>query len=206
MHQLETVSGAIFKASARSLFVFPFSVNNQDEITDPISVLHDFFISSRLPGHLRLLKQWRNDAAFASEAHKNGDASSLLYHYELIIKLIEAAWLLKGKKFGQIKINSEDEIDIAKWHIKLERKNLEDYPGNLSIREIIRPASVIKKIFRIHKPEGYRKILNIWLHDALSNSFMEEGLTKTEVIIVYEQLVKLFEAMWLISQRIIARA
>jgi len=27
VHQLETVSGAIFKASAKSLFVFPFSAN-----------------------------------------------------------------------------------------------------------------------------------------------------------------------------------
>ena len=174
---------------------------DNDEITDPIKVVHDFFSSSWLPNHLKMLKQWRDDAAFASEAPKNGDASSLLYHYELTIKLIEAAWLLKGKKLGQIKINSEGEIDIAKWHIKEERKSLEDYPEHLSIREIIRPASVIKKMFRIHKPEGYRKILNIWLHDALSNSFMEEGLTKAEVIIVYEQLVKLFEAMWLISQR-----
>lgn len=172
-----------------------------DEISDPISVVQDFFISSRLPGHLRLLKQWRNDAAFASEAPKNGDASSLLYRYELTIKLIEAAWLLKDKKLGQIKINSEGETDIVKWHIKKERKSFEDYPENLSIKEIIKPASVIKKMFRIHKPEGYRKILNIWLHDALSNSFMEEGLTKAEVIIVYEQLVKLFEALWLISQR-----
>lgn len=30
---------------------------------------------------------------------------------------------------------------------------------------------------------------------------MEESLSKSDVIIVYEQLVKLFEAMWLINER-----
>ena len=57
-------------------------------------------------------------------------------------------------------------------------------------------------MFRIYKLDGYKKILNTWLHEALSNSFMEESLSKSEVITVYEQLVKLFEATWLISERI----
>ena len=61
-------------------------------------------------------------------------------------------------------------------------------------------------MFKIHKLDGFRKILNIWLYDALSTSFMEESLSKAEVITVYEQLVKLFEAMWLISQRIGTKA
>jgi len=86
------------------------------------------------------------------------------------------------------------------------KKKLRDYPEHLTVREIIRPSSVIKKMFRIHKLDGYRKILNIWLYDALSTTFMEESLSKSEVIIVYEQLVKLFEAMWLISQRIGTKA
>ncbi|MGN8055102.1 hypothetical protein ACTJKN_02440 [Pedobacter sp. 22163] len=57
-------------------------------------------------------------------------------------------------------------------------------------------------MFRIHKLDGYRKILNTWLHNVLSTSTMEESLSKSEVITVYEQLVKLFEATWLVSQRI----
>lgn len=174
---------------------------DNDEITDPIKVVNDFFSSSWLPNHLKVLKQWRDDAAFASESPKNGDASSLLYHYELTIKLIEAAWLLKGKKPGKVKINNKGKPDVAKWYIKTEKKKLRNYPDNLTVREIMKPSSVIKKMFRIHKAAGYRKILNIWLHDALSTSFMEESLTKAEVIIIYEQLIKLFEAMWLISQR-----
>ena len=175
---------------------------DNDPIANPIKVVHDFFSASWLPDHLKMLKQWRNYAAFESDSSKGRSSTFTLYGHELTIKLVEAAWLLKGKKLGRIEIDDEKEIDIAKWHIKTERKKLRDYPEHLTVREIIKPSSVIKKMFKIHKLEGYRKILNIWLYDALSTSFMEESLSKSEVIIVYEQVVKLFEAVWLISQRI----
>ncbi|RZK43677.1 MAG: hypothetical protein EOO90_01930 [Pedobacter sp.] len=175
---------------------------DNDEITNPIKVVKDFFSASWLPDHLKMLKQWRNDAAFESDGSNSRSPTFTLYGHELTIKLVEAAWLLKGEKLGRVAINVEKEVDIAKWHIKMERKKLRDYPEHLSLCEIIRPSSVIKEMFKIHKLEGYRKILNIWLYDALSTSFMEESLSKAEVITVYEQLVKLFEAMWLISERV----
>ncbi|PWS33221.1 hypothetical protein [Pedobacter paludis] len=179
---------------------------DNDEIAEPIKVVHNFFSASWLPDHLKMLKQWRDDAAFESENSNNRSPASLLYDHELTIKLMEAAWLLKGKKLGRIKIDVKNENNIADWYVKMERKKLSDYPENLTIREIIKPSSVIRKMFKFHTLDGYRKILNIWLYDALSNSFMEESLTKAEVIMVYEQLVKLFEAMWLISQRIETKA
>lgn len=175
---------------------------DNDEIAEPIKVVHDFFSASWLPDHLKMLKQWRNDAAFESDESKSYSPASLLYDHELTIKLLEAAWLLKGEKLGRIKIDVETEDNIAKWYVKTERKKLRDYPEHLTVQEIIKPSSVLKKMFRIHKLDGYRKILNIWLYDALSTSFMEESLSKAEVITVYEQLVKLFEAMWLIHERI----
>lgn len=175
---------------------------DNDEIVDPLKVVHDFFSASWLPDHLEMLKQWRNYAAFESEEPRKYSPASLLYDHELTIKLLEATWLLKEKKLGRIKIDVETEDNIAKWYIKTERKKLRDYPEHLTVREIIKPSSVIKKMFRIHKLDSYRKILNIWLYDALSTSFLEESLSKAEVITVYEQLVKLFEALWLISERI----
>ncbi|WP_431291651.1 hypothetical protein [Pedobacter sp. P26] len=109
---------------------------------------------------------------------------------------------MQRHKLGRLDFDDKQESDIAKWYIKTERKKLRDYPENLSIREIVKPSSVLKKMFRLYKLDGYKKILNTWLHEALSTSFMEESLSKSEVITVYEQLVKLFEAMWLISERI----
>ena len=177
-----------------------------DEITDPIKVINDFFSHSWLPNHLKMLKHWRNDAALESEGSKKCSPDYLVYNYELTIKLIEAAWLLKRYKLGRLDFDDKQESDIAKWYIKTERKKLRDYPENLSIREIVKPSSVLKKMFRIYKLGGYKKILNTWLHNALSSSFIEESLSKSEVITVYEQLVKLFEATWLINQRIETKA
>lgn len=175
---------------------------DNDEIVDPIKVVNNFFSSSWLPDHLKMLKQWSDDAAFESDCSNNRIPIFTLYGHELTIKLVEAAWLLKGKKLGRIDIDVEKEIDVGKWYVNTERKQLRDYPEYLTVREILKPSSVIKKTFGIHKLNGYRKILNIWLYDAPSTSFMEESLSKAEVITVYEQLVKLFEAMWSISQRV----
>ena len=175
---------------------------NNDETTEPIKVIHDFFTHSWLPNHLKMLKRWRNDAAFESQESKKCSPEFLVYNYELTLKLIEAAWLLKSHKLGKLSFDNKQEIDIAKCYIKTEKKKLQDYPKNLTTREIVKPSVVLKKMFRIYKLDGYKKILNIWLHDALSTSFMEESLSKSEVIKVYEQLIKLFEATWLISERI----
>jgi hypothetical protein len=133
-----------------------------------------------------------------SDGSNNRCPTFTFYEHELTIKVVEAAWLLKGKRLGRIEIDDEKEIDVAKWYVKKERKKLRDYPEHLTVREIIKPSSVIKKTFRIHKLDDYRKILNILLYAAISTSFIEESLSKVQVITVYEQLLKLCEAMWLI--------
>ncbi|WP_145855524.1 hypothetical protein [Pedobacter suwonensis] len=175
---------------------------NHDETVDPIKVIHEFFSHAWLPDHLKMLKRWRNDVAFESEEPKKCSPAFLVYHYELTIKLIEAAWLLKGRKLGRLDFNDKQERESAKYYIKTEKKKLRNYPENLSIREIVKPSSVLEKMFRIYQLDGYKKILHTWLHDALNTSFMEERLSKFEVITVYEQLVKLFEATWLIRERV----
>ena len=55
-----------------------------------------------LPNHLKMLKRWRNDATLESEESKKCSPGYLVYHYELTIMLIEAAWLLKRHKLGRL--------------------------------------------------------------------------------------------------------
>ena len=112
------------------------------------------------------------------------------------------AILLISKILMRLEIKISKDCDMCHCYLKKERKNLRDYPTHLKFREMIKPSSVLKKIFKRYKLADYQRILNIWLHDALSKHFMEESLTKAEVIKVYEQLVKLYEAMWLISERV----
>jgi len=86
---------------------------DNDEIADPIKVEHDFFSASLLPDHLDMLKQWRNDAAFESDGSNNRSPTFTLYGHELTIKLVEAAWVLKGNKLGRLDIDDEKETDVA---------------------------------------------------------------------------------------------
>lgn len=174
---------------------------DNDEITNPTVVINNFFSSSWLPDHLKTLKEWRNEAAFESDSSPERNSVAILYGHELTIKLVEAAWLLKNEKLGKVGINAKKENATAKWFLKMEKKKLRDYPEHLTVNEMVKPSSVLKKMFKIHDLSDYRKILNIWLYDALSTTFMEESLSKSDVIIVYEQLVRLFEAMWLINER-----
>ena len=172
-----------------------------DEINNPLSVIDAFFQSSWLPNQLKTLKRWRNAASFENKKYRNNNPSDILYHYELIIKLLEASWLLKSQNLGKLKKEADESREITLWHIKKENKKFGDYPKSLSINEIIKPSKVLKEIYKKTNLDGYRSILKIWLYDALGKTFMEESLGKADVIKVYESLVKLFEAAWLINER-----
>jgi hypothetical protein len=173
---------------------------DNDEVANPEVIVKDFFHASWLPSHLRKLKKWRNYVAFGSDNPKGINSASLLYDHELTIKLVEAAWLLKDRKLGKVYINEGKESEITKLYIQREMKKFGHYSKNLKIKEIIAPSSVFKRYLSTNL-DDYRRILGIWLYDALSNIFMEESSQKCEVITVYENLVKLFEAAWLINKR-----
>lgn len=174
---------------------------DDDEITEPIQVIHDFFSVAWLPDQLDRLKHWRNQVAFAQATGKSENPAHLLYDYELTVKLVEAAWLLKDQKPGKLAIDQEKEAQVAKWYLKKERKTMRDYPTHLSTGELLKPATVLKRMFKAKPLTEYRSILRVWLHDALSTSFTEESVSKADVITVHEQLVKLVEATWLIGER-----
>ncbi|WP_231427684.1 hypothetical protein [Pedobacter sp. Leaf250] len=117
------------------------------------------------------------------------------------MKLIEAAWLIRKKTFGRLDIASGEIDIIVAWCIKEEKKGMRDYPTHLNADEIINPVKVLRKIFKTFKLRHYHVILKNWLYDSLSQKYMEDSLSKEEIIAVYENLVRLFEALWLIKER-----
>jgi len=190
MEALETIkAGAIFK----NLEVH--------EIADPKLVIADFFNTAWLPSHLRYLKAWRDDLLPIENGKKQSSPSDLIYNHELTIKLVEAAWLLKDSGLGKVEIKKEDLETVAKWHLANERKKSRGYPANLTLKEMVAPCRVLRKTFDRFSLKEYNDILKIWLYDAVSDSYLEESLEKTEVIYVYDNLIRLFEAMWLIHFR-----
>ena len=162
--------------------------------------MYAFFDAAWLPEHLHMLRKWRDDVAFGTSNSIKTNPANLLYDHELTVKLIEAAWLLRHGKLGKLNIPI-DEQGVIRFYVKKEKKELAHYPQILKLKELRKPSGVLKNIFKVYDVIKYRGILNRWLHDAMNPKFREESLSKHEVIVVYENLVKLIEAMWLINVR-----
>lgn len=173
----------------------------EEALADPKIVISEFFNTSSLSGHLKYLKLWRDDLIPSADGSKKSKPSDLLFNHELTSKLIEAAWLLKESGLGKLDIKKEELETVAKWQFKKECKKHKHYPLELSHKEMASPCRVLKRTFDRFSLEEYNAILKIWLYDAVCKSYLEESLEKVEVIVVYDNLVRLFEAMWLIHIR-----
>ncbi|KQS32454.1 hypothetical protein [Pedobacter sp. Leaf194] len=174
---------------------------DDEEIVMPIKPITAFFDAAWLPDQLKMLKKWRNDVSFEANHPLRSSPSDRLYDYELTMKVIEAAWLVRKKTIGKLEIDSGEIDIIVKWCIKQEKKGMRDYPTHLAADEIINPVKVLRRVFKTFKLRHYHAILKNWLYDSLSQKYMEDSLSKEEIIAVYENLVRLFEAMWLIKER-----
>ena len=65
-----------------------------EEIEEPMNVINNFFDHDSLPGHLEILRKWCY-TLFKDDYYRNeqGSPSGLLYHHELTLNLVEAAYL-----------------------------------------------------------------------------------------------------------------
>ena len=196
-----TIKDIIMKTKIKQKLKNRINFLDADEIEMPMKPITAFFDAAWLPQQLEMLKDWRNDVSFELSHPIKGSPSDRLYDYELTMKLIEAAWLIRKKTIGKLDIENDENNVIKEWCIKNERKQLRDYPNHLEVDEIINPATVIKKFFKTNKLRHYNSILRNWLYDALSHKYMEESLSKEQIIPIYENLICLFEATWLISER-----
>lgn len=174
---------------------------DDEEIMYPAKAIRAFFDAAFLPEQLKMLKEWRNDVSYEDNHPLKSNPSDRLYDHELTMKLIEAAWLIRKRNIGKMYVEQDEKNIIADWCIKNEKKKLRYYPTHLKVSDIINPSRVLKRFFRSNKLNHYQKILKNWLYDSLSHKFMEDSLSKEEIIFVYENLIELFEAMWLIHER-----
>jgi HEPN domain-containing protein len=169
-----------------------------DEIVNPMVVVADFFSADSVKGHGKRLKEWRyyvvNDEHYDEKRHGPG---TLLFVYDLNLKILEAMYLLllNDKKFSYRK------EELAEAQLAEEKEQWEYYPKNLSLKEQLNPYKAVKKVFKKIKPQGYRDYLHEWLHAAFYNKADNEGLYAGEIIAVYENLLKLYAAAWLVYQR-----
>jgi hypothetical protein len=169
-----------------------------DEIKNPLGVVVDFFGCAWPKNQKRDLKKWRdcviNEKCFTDKVHGPG---TLLFISELNLKLLEAAYLL----WLDYEENKDSRLKLLEEQIEEEKVRWVYFPENLSIKELLNPYKVIKKVFKEIPPQKFRDYLKDWLHFALYNTPIDETVIPGEVIMVYENVLKIHSAAWLIHQR-----
>jgi len=119
------------------------------------------------------------------------------FTYNMNVRLLEAAYLLyyndctfKNKK-----------VIVFVAELEAERKLWDDFPENLSHKEMHDPYQAFGKVFRKISLQQYRDYLHEWLYAALYIKGGNDELEADEIKLVYKNLLKLYSAVWLIYQR-----
>ena len=161
-------------------------------------VVEDFFSSDSVKGHGKRLKEWRrytiNNQYYNDERWGPGP---LLFVYDMNLKLLEAVYLLYCD-YQNYSYRREKPSDEQLHH---EKEKWAYFPSNLSRKELLEPYKVVKQVFKHFSPQQYRDCLHEWLHSALYRKADFEGLNANDIVSVYENLVKLYAAAWMINQR-----
>ncbi|HTE00857.1 MAG TPA: HEPN domain-containing protein [Mucilaginibacter sp.] len=168
------------------------------EVQQPLKVISDFFNDGWPDEQQRDLKKWR-DYVIKDEVFKDEKwgPRTLCYTYDLNIRLIEAMflhYLSHVNSWWEAKEVTEDQL-------RQEKENWRFFPDGLSQEELLDPYLVIKDFFERTGLQQCRDYLHEWLHAALSTTAADESLPASEIIAVYENLLRLYSAAWLIHQR-----
>jgi HEPN domain-containing protein len=161
------------------------------EIENPFIVIDDFFSADDLNGHLEYLKKWRDRVIGPGYfVDLKGSPSGLLWRHELNIRLIESvAQLLNSSNLVRgnfVEINSED----SKQEMMIVQSRLNE-------SEISNPMIVINAFFQGRTVSRYREELQEWLRYGLSTDAAKEFVCSPDLVIVFENLQKLYAAAWL---------
>jgi hypothetical protein len=170
----------------------------EEEIQNPYTLIIDSFSWDSLPQQLARLKYWR-DLLLVEEYYDKRDCPADLYfQYKMIVRILEAAWLLRKKAPSGVIVRPDSEGSMFSSYLKTEYESIPYYPTFLGPEEIENPYGVFKTTFTEFQLRDYRNIMDRWFSQGLTTFYCESILEKKEVITVYENLQKLIEAMYLV--------
>lgn len=170
---------------------------SQKEIVNPLSVITDFFSAGSLQEHKKDLKNWRKYVTLDKYYTDRHGPSSLLFIYDLNLKLLEAVYLV----FIIYKNAPWNYPEASETQLQEEKEQWLYFPENLGIEEESNAYIAVKRVFKKISPQQYREHLHEWLHFALYKHAVDETLSAGDVMEVYKNLRKLHSAAWLIHQR-----
>lgn len=169
-----------------------------DQVVRPLTVLAEFFNSGWPAAHAKELKEWR-DYVLADKFynHKHHGPGNLLFTCRINGNLLEAMYLLLFD-FGQ---KWPLPAKAMEQQLATERETWQWFPDGLKRKHQLDPHRLVKKVFKDMNLSQYRDHLKDWAEAALSSMAIDETITPAEVVMVYENLLNLYAAAWLIHQR-----
>jgi HEPN domain-containing protein len=159
------------------------------EIEDPLIVIDDFFSADDLSGHIDYLEKWRDRVIGPGYyIDLKGSPSGVIWRHELNIRLIESvALLLESSNFALLTIIPEIDTNQNNQEVSYIRTKLNE-------SEIKNPLLVGNAFFQERPVSWYREQLQEWLRYALSKDAAKEFVNSPDLIIVYENLQRLYAA------------
>lgn len=170
----------------------------QSEVMHPLGVLKSFFDGDDVEGHIEGLQTWRHFVVSTGYyKHEQFGPGNILYDYDCNLRLLEALYLL----LLEHQEPSFDRHDVDVDQLAREKKQWAWFPGNLKEAWQTDPFLIVAGAFAEVPPQAFRDHLATWLDAALSPNAIAEHVTPGDIITIYEHLVKLYSAAWLIFQR-----
>lgn len=170
-----------------------------DEMMHPLKVVTEFFDIDNVEGHGARFKEWRDYAVKEPcyENEKHGP-SLLLYTWEEHVRLMEAMYLL----WHEYRNESWQYQKASDEQLAQEKETWDYSPTKLNANQLASPYLVTEKFFKDMNLAVYRDHLYDWLVMALSKAvYRDPDLDAEAVITVYENMLELHEAAWIICQR-----
>jgi len=178
------------------------SIWYKEEITDPYQVIAEFFAAADVASHRKDIKD-AIKAACSGHSWSKKNPGDLLFHFEKLESVINAAYLInKEKKKSPLSIGKDDLFNpnlFCSWHADLTAWDF--FPRSLSLKEFIDPYLVFKRFFKyLSLPEWKRELHDIVEYSLVETSF-SEACIDFDTLPIYFHLTKLVEAAHLIDVR-----
>ncbi|WP_316837678.1 hypothetical protein [Pedobacter nutrimenti] len=166
-----------------------------EEISNPYLLIAQFFDISDLSDHLEFLDKWKEHVLTDQVYTAENCPANLLHEHRHILKLLEAAWLLR--KAG--KVSPLIFPEVKELLLERQKGELSGCFCQLNEEELLNPYLIFRSLFQSTGLEAYREELRDWLEE----SFSKEGpsFNYQDLAVTYKFLQKLFQAAWLIYNR-----
>lgn len=178
------------------------------EATHPHYIIHSWINNYGLPNIRRYIYTWL-PAVFNEKKWDEGQPNDLLWFYKQLLRTIEAAAIhlqLGGSKLSVINLDKM-QFSVELLHPNLycfanERDDPFNYfPRFLSKEEFVNPHLAFQSFFQFREISEWQMELEDMLHQALSNSCMEDYGYVIDLFGIGQQLHKFAEACQLIHVR-----